>query len=125
MSKEKNKQVDLGVSLYDVNKSLMAKETPLDPILLNRAVADMAKIMGYKKYWMLLNNERKDYSVFNICNPNNIAEEVLITLTNRGEVLSIERQGEEFNFEIWIRDHSTKENFAYYLFDYTFGIIDV
>ena len=29
------------------------------------------------------------------------------------------------NYEIWIRDKKTKENFCYYLFDYSFGIIEV
>ena len=44
------------------------------------------------------------------------------TLVNRGQVLSIDKQ-EDGNYEIWIRDPKTKENFVYYLFDYSYGII--
>ena len=124
MKKEKNKQINLGVSLYDVNKNLMANETPLDTILLNRKIIEVANCMTAKEYWMLLCNERKDYSVFKIENPNNLIEELTITLTNRGQVLSIDKQ-EDGNYEIWIRDYNTQENFVYYLFDYTFGIIKV
>ena len=49
-------------------------------------------------------------------------KELIPTLTNRGQVLSIDKQNDG-NYEIWIKDFNTKENFVYYLFDYTFGII--
>lgn len=124
MSKEKNKEIDLGVSLYDVNKNLMAKESPLEPDVIKEKITKMANVIATKEYWMLLNHERRDYSIFKIEYPENIVEELTITLTNRGSILSIEKQ-EDGSYEIWIRDYLTKENFAYYLFDYTAGIIIV
>lgn len=124
MSKQKNKEINLGVNLYDLNKNLMAKETPLELDILNEKIKEVANYMITKEYWMLLCNERKDYSIFKIECPNNLIEELTITLTNRGQILSIEKQ-EDGNFEIWIRDFLTQENFVYYLFDYTTGIIKV
>ena len=121
------KTLDLGVTLYDLNKQAMSKEPPLDVIAFNVKMVEVAKKLATKKYWMLLCNERKDYSVFKIDKPDKtrkLIDEVSVTLHNRGEILSIDEQ-EDGNFEIWIKDFSTREAFAYYLFDYTFGIITV
>ena len=123
MAKKEEKQVlDLGLTLYDMNKQAMAQEPPLDQILFNIKMKEIADVMAKKEYWMLLNNERKDYTVFKVNNSANIIDEVSITLTNRGQIISIDKQ-EDGNYEIWIRDYDTKENFVYYLFDYTFGIV--
>ena len=115
------KEITLG-NLYDFNKQAMSKVDILNEYTLEEYVKLAANVLKNKEYWMLLNNERKDYSVFKIENPDNISGELYETLTNRGNVLSID-QLEDGNFEIWIRDFNTDENFVYYLFDYTFGII--
>ena len=126
---EEKPTVDLGVTLYDLNKQAIAKEPPLDVIAFNIKIAEMVKELTNKKYWMLLNKERADYSVFVIEHPDKIrklTEELSVTLTNRGQIISITKQEDEDNkYEIWIRDYNTRENFAYYLFDYTFGIITI
>ena len=125
MAKKEEKQVlDLGLTLYDMNKQAMAQEPPLDQILFNIKMKEIADVMAKKEYWMLLNNERKDYTVFKVNNPANIIDEVSITLTNRGQIISIDKQ-EDGNYEIWVRDYDTKENFVYYLFDYTFGVVKI
>lgn len=119
-------EITLG-NLYDFNKSAMAQFIPLDTISFNRETESAMKEI-YKKaksgncYWMLLNNERKDYTVFIIETFEGSLDEFRPTLLNRGQVLSIDKQEDE-NYEIWIRDPETKENFVYYLFDYSFGII--
>lgn len=116
-------EIDLGMTLYDFNKEGMKQEKLLDAITLNRKVADMVKdIAARSKYWMLLSNERKDYTIFIILTTEGTYNEMMPTLRNRGDVLSIDKQ-EDGNYEIWIRDPDTKENFVYYLFDYTYGII--
>ena len=69
-----------------------------------------------QKYWHLY------YTVFIIETFEGSLDEFRPTLLNRGQVLSIDKQEDE-NYEIWIRDPETKENFVYYLFDYSFGII--
>jgi len=119
-------ELDTGLTVYDINKNLMKDENPLDPIALNIAIKKTCDdiLSSFKTYWMLLSNERKDYTVFIIKNSINLEQELKETIQNRGQVLDITRQ-EDGNFEIWVRDPETEENFVYYLFDYTFGIIEV
>lgn len=114
-------EISLG-TLYEFNKQAMANEKILTEYELDNKLREASKTIAEKEYWMLLNNERKDYSVFKIKNPNNIVSELYETLTNRGNVISVDKL-EDGNFEIWIRDFNTSECFVYYLFDYTFGII--
>jgi hypothetical protein len=120
------KEIDTGVSIYEINKNLMKEDKPLDPIAINIAVKKAADgiLTSFKKYWMLLCRERNDYTVFIVNGSNNLEKELKETLLNRGNLLSIDLQ-EDGNFEVWIRDPETEENFVYYLFDYTFGIIEV
>ena len=119
-------EIDTGLSVYDVNKNLMSEEKPLDVIAANIAIKKAADeiLASFKTYWMLLSNERKDYTVFIIKNSKKLEEELKETILNRGQLLDITKQ-EDGNFEIWIRDPDTNENFIYYLFDYTFGIVEV
>lgn len=129
-------EINLG-TLYEFNQSAMNNEKPLDPILLNEKIKEVVKDMRTNKnnnvrfYWMLLNNSRKDYTVFHIKEPNTynlfivkqLEKDLKETLQNRGQVLSIDQQ-EDGNYEIWIRDLETQENIVYYLFDYTIAVIE-
>lgn len=125
------KKIEMGLSLYEMNKQLMANESPLDPIMLNQKVRQLTDFMvtdnnSNDDYFMLLCNERKDFTVFHITEKATVSytdKEIRETLNNRGFVLSIDKQ-EDGNFEIWIRDFDTKENFVYYLFNYKFGVIE-
>ena len=119
-------EITLG-NLYDFNKQAIANEPPLDMIEFNidtdNLISDiMAQAVKGHKYWMLLNNERKDYTVFILLTKEGTLKEFRETLQNRGQVISIDKQ-EDNNYEIWIREPETQENFVYYLFDYTFGIV--
>ena len=118
-------EIDSGMNLYDVNKQLMNNLEPLDPISFNKKTEEIINTIWEtnKKYWMLLCNERKDYTVFILLTKDGTLKELRPTLQNRGDILSIDKQ-EDGNYEIWIRDKETKENFVYYLFDYCFGIIE-
>jgi len=122
-------ELDLGMNLYEFNKQGMNQFDPIDPILLHTEIEDMAKEMLFAtlntKYWMLLCHERRDYTIINLIEPklDTLTNDVKETLTNRGQVLSIDKLDDD-SFEIWIRDFDTKENFVYYLFDYTYGVIE-
>jgi hypothetical protein len=121
-------ELDLGLNLYDFNKQGMSQESPLDPIILfNKTKDTILDILTVKDthYWMLLCNERKDYTLFNLIDPDvdSFTADLVETLKNRGWVLSIDKQ-EDGNFEIWIRDPDTKENFVYYLFNYNYGVVE-
>jgi len=112
-------------NLYDFNKQAYGKEKPLDIIALQNKVGNMIKDIfteAKSTTWMLLCKERSDYTVFILLTTTGSIKEMVETLLNRGEVLDIEKQ-KDGNYEIWIRDPETKENFAYYFFDYTFGIV--
>lgn len=117
-------ELDLGMNLYDMNKQAYNQEKPLDVIALHIKVNDMiTDIYKTKKpYWMFLCRERNDYTVFIPITREGTINEMLETLNNRGHVLDINKQ-EDGNYEIWIRDNDTNENFVYYFFDYSFGVV--
>ena len=123
--------IELG-NLYDFNKSAMSQFKPMDMIAFNKATLDIAQEMrkaaeeNDRHYWMLLCHERRDYTLFNIIAAelaNSIVNELRPTLSNRGTIIDIEKQ-EDGAYEIWVRDNE-KENFAYYLFPYDNGVIEV
>ena len=121
-------EITLG-DLYQFNKSAMAQIKPLTPQSFDSLTSQVASyiinesLIHNKTYWMLLNNERKDYSIIHPLTEVGILPEIRETLQNRGLVVDISKQ-EDGSYEIWIRDPETKENFVYYLFDYTNGIIE-
>ena len=124
-------ELDLG-TLYDFNKEAMKNEKPLDPIELHNKVKTIAEEMYDSEehdehYWMLLCHDRRDYTLFNIIAAESysvIVDELKPTLVNRGYVLSVDKQPDNA-WEIWIRDIETEENFAYYLFQYDKGVIEI
>lgn len=129
-------EVSLG-NLYDLNKQLMAKEEIMIEEDVRKAVKGLSKwfideINLYHKYFMLLCNEARDYTLFNL-NANNrvtvasnahshAAEDVIECMRNRGDLLSIEHQPDGV-WEIWIRN-SEDDCYAYYLFPYDTAVIE-
>ena len=118
-------------NLYDINKELMAQLAPLDPIYFNQECEKAAEKIWNKAeeydrcFWMLLCRERNDYTVFHIFNGQKEVEAGIIECcNNRGKILDITER-EDGNYEIWIRDIETNENFVYYLFDYSDAIVEV
>lgn len=122
-------KLDLG-TIYDFNKEAMNNipvmtEEKLSETL-NKVSTAVRKNCKMSPYWMLLCHERRDYTVFKIDNSTLSAlnRDLKDSLHNRGSVLSIDEQPDG-NFEIWIKDIMTDENFAYYLFNYTYGVVEV
>lgn len=111
--------------MYEIVKQMVAKEKPMDAIKFNKTINEVANKMLDHTYWMLLCRERNDYTVFYTPTKYGkvITKELIPTLRNRGQVLIIEEQPDGA-FEIWIRDPKTKENFAYYLFNYEQGVVE-
>ena len=121
-------------SLYDMNKQLM-KQMPA----LNREGV-LTAYDGLKawfqentgRYYMLLCNERHDYTLFNLDksgtwkiipkeHTESAANDVMECLTNRGALLAADLQNDS-TWEFWIRDYD--ECFAYYLFPYDQAVIE-
>lgn len=117
-------EIDSSLTLYDMNKQAMNQEKPLDIIALHVKTKEMISDIYHRKipYWMLLCKERNDYTVFIPLTEDGTYNDMLETLNNRGQVLSIDKQGDG-NYEIWIRDKDTQDNFVYYFFDYQFGVV--
>lgn len=127
---KKIKSTELEIGLYELNKQIM-DNVKVDPEKIKEDCAAAARdIISRRKnkqdYWMLLCRERYDFTVFVLSSDN--AEELESSLSeclrNRGKILEIVRLPDK-NYEIWIKDSSTDENYVYYLFDYNQAIIEV
>lgn len=114
------------MSLYEYSKQIVANEVPMDPILFNQKMIEVSIDMVKHTYMMLLCHDRRDYTIFHITNADkkNAAKEISETLLNRGKILLVDKQ-KDGSWEIWIRDSLTDENFAYYLFPYDDGVVEV
>lgn len=118
------------MTLYDLSKQLAANEEPMDADRRDKAISDIAKDLdeNFKDiYFMLLCRERNDYTVFRLNadhSVKNLSKDIDEVLYNRGNLVIADKQ-KDGAWEIWIRDYKTKENFAYYLFPYDTGIIEV
>lgn len=141
--KKKNnisRQVSLGTSLYDMNKSLIEKQIPdlTDEEMQNKKtlIIDFINDTG-NQYYMLLCNDRKDYTIFrreinenddfldNIEVPDrDRLWNVLIDecLPNRGRTKSIELTENQDAVEIWISIEG--ESYCYMFFPYDTAIIE-
>ena len=114
------------MSLYEYSKQIVANEVPMDPILFNKKMIEVSMDMVEHTYMMLLCHDRRDYTIFHIANADKkiAANEISETLYNRGKILLVDKQ-KDGSWEIWIRDSLTDENFAYYLFPYDDGVVEV
>lgn len=108
--KHKISRISVG-NLYDLNKDLVEKETkPLtqEELAIKKEMVHNFLINNEAEYYMLLCNEKKDYTVFNLLNMNEMfpAEDevpnILIDecLKNRGEIRSIELTANKDAIEI-------------------------
>lgn len=128
-------ELDTGMSLYDLNKSLVQK----NEIKLNEGIINSKKevIKNFlrktdNKYYMLLCNDRKDYTVFTFEGaPDNIEERrnelinILVDecLVNRGEIRGIDLTQDQGAIEIWMSIED--DSYVYYFFPYDNAIIEV
>jgi hypothetical protein len=121
-------EIKTDTTLYDINKQCMNQFEEMDKKKIKENLEIIAKdllnkaVMEEKIYWMLLNNERKDYTVFIPSTVDGMIQALEETLSNRGKILDIQKQ-EDGAYEIWIRDLYLKDNYVYYLFNYTNGIV--
>lgn len=128
--------IDTGMTLYEMNQQLMDSYEPLDPIVLNTKLMEVATVLTKSateldtKYYMLLNGIERDYTLFVIYpepqteDTQKLATELAETLTNRGQILDISPNKELPNsYEIWIKMEDG--NRMYMLFDYSDAVIEI
>ncbi len=122
MNKTNTHNVSLG-TLYDFNKQIIVQQKKLNKTQIKKIELELEEWFNWQldAYAMLLCRERHDYTIFHLyekggnINPPAIAvKELIETLNNRGEILSIEKTKDK-NWEIWIKIN--KEAFVYYLFN--------
>lgn len=123
-------------TLYDLNKNLVQQHEKS----LGQGVINSKKeiIKNYLRkinntYYMLLCNERKDYTVFRITDDEGVVGEnqyielinILVDecLVNRGEIRGIDLTKNQDAIEIWLLIE--EEAYVYYFFPYDNAIIEV
>ena len=120
---KKYKTITLG-NLYELNKQALTKSNPLTEEEINNIKPQIEEWFNWQidGYAILLCRERYDFTIFHLyekANPNPPAvavSELVETLNNRGQILSIEKDiTNDKAWEIWIKIED--EIFAYYLFN--------
>ena len=111
-------------TMYDLNKQLVDQEKKMSPTAIRELTKKVAVWFARHKgkYFMLLNNDLHDYTVFNFKGNIDVASnECIGCLTDRGDLVSGEIQPDG-NWEFWI--HINDGSIVYYLFDYTDAVIE-
>lgn len=126
---KKTSKVSMG-TLYDLNKAAVIKEISLTGEKLEEKKSLVINFLEKTKntYYMLLCNERKDYTVFRKKDLNNSLNKIadcLIDecLLNRGLVKGVDITKDEGAIEIWLS--IDEEAFVYYFFPYDAAIIEL
>ena len=122
-------EVSLG-TLYEMNKQVMQQLPPMSQKKIDEIKPQIEDWFNFAidGYAMLLCRERYDFTVFHLYekqNPNPPAlatEEMIGCLTDRGEILSIEKT-KDGAWECWVKIDN--EAFVYYLFGYDSAVIEV
>ena len=72
----------------------------------------------HRSYFMFLNNEERDYTIFNFIEPDYHEgfEELKKLILSRGKPLAIEYNHDKDYYEVWLKDLHTGEAHMYILF---------
>jgi hypothetical protein len=114
-------------TLYDLNKSALATAKALN--VEQEFLKKKSEFIEYltnkgNKFYMLLCNEQKDYTIFQQESVNSHFQTWSILqecLENRGDLLSFEATADGIAYEIWLRIED--EIFVYYFFPYDDAVI--
>lgn len=123
-------QIDSGMNLYDACQSERENFDKLDPVILNRNLNDLkewSSSFPNTKYFMLLCNEIRYYTVFNLIEKDfdKFAQEVKECAEYRGDIIEISEVDDGSAFEIWIKEKSDNKPHMFMLFAYDWGVIEV
>ena len=137
MNNEETKQTEFALgTLYDLNKGLVQQnEIKLSEGVLNskKEVIKNFLVKTNNNYYMLLSNERKDYTIFTMGSNDGYTYEdkskrlvsILVDecLVNRGEIRGIDITKDKGAIEIWMSIE--EESYVYYFFPYDTAIINM
>ena len=110
-------------TLYELNQQALKNVPTINTQEITKAITELADYIknSGNKYFMLLNKERSDYTIFIYEEKaKELAEEMIGCLTDRGELLAVEKQ-DNSAYECWIRRSGLV--YMYYLFPYDNAVI--
>lgn len=120
-------------TVYDLNKQLVeTAEKVISPYKLNEKKKIIKQFIRESKdnYFMLLCNERRDYTLFNIISDKeedklNELANVFVDecLQNRGNIKGIDLTENKDAIEVWLSIEG--ESYCYYFFPYNAGVVEV
>lgn len=118
------------MTLYDVNKQAYGQLPDMSQQDYIKAAEDVWTALDKTaQYFMLLNREKSDYTVFSISdleeNYTDMWNEILDIMENRGYAMKDIAPNDQGNIEYWVQDKQTKECFMYLLFSYDWGVIEL
>lgn len=130
MEDKKTTDVELG-TLYDLNKGLVNKEKKLSKTVLNKKKDTVISFINktQNNYYMLLSNERKDYTIFHLTEDNIDKKQELAKilidecLFNRGDVKGLDITKDNGAIEIWMTIE--EDSYVYYFFPYDSALIEI
>lgn len=125
-------EISLG-TLYEVNKNLVQNaEKELTEGVLNSKKEIVKNFVNKTNnyYYMLLCNERKDYTIFHINNTCSNEKPMELSLClideclkNRGEIRGIDITKDKGAIEIWLSIDG--EAYVYYFFPYDSALVEI
>lgn len=123
----KTTDITLGTA-YEINKNLVEryeKELTAEEIIEKKDMLLNYLNTYQDTYYMLLCNDRKDYTLFNLNDSKVELINVLIDecLKNRGIIKGIDQTQDKYAIEIWLS--IDEEAFCYYFFPYGEAVIKV
>lgn len=126
-----DKQIQTGISLYELNKMAMRQLPPQNKNKLKKSLKSIGSWFSIppadKQWFMLLCREKADYTVFHFVDFNyeKGIQELEECIKDRGQLFAIDYVHEESAYEIWIRNPETKDVSMYMLFNCPQMIIEV
>lgn len=123
-AEEVNKDVNVTMNAYELNKQIIENQKPMKKKELARARNEINTFFFNKKYIMLLCKELNYYTMFVRQNDEalvTLGDEVINCANDLGEIKAIYVAPDNIAFEVWV----TNENGTYvaYLFDYEKGVV--
>lgn len=117
-----NPKGELNMNIYDMNKSLIVQLPDINKKDLEAGKKKINQVASNGKYFMLLCNELKYYTVFNISDQGSekIEDVVLDCINHFGATIKSIDNTPEGAIEIWIKKY--KEAYAMYFFNYDEGV---
>ncbi len=124
---EEKQDIQMNMSLYDLNKSVIFNLPPQDESILNKNFREISSWFGKNNdsWFMLMCKERSDFTIIHITNDNyfQATQELKEILQERGSISSLQYNQDQDIWEIWVKDE--KEAYIFMLFEASWMIVEV